>query len=160
MNHSSLHNLQMLLEHAERARDEALARLLRAEAAARQAEQQARHLHDYRDECDQRWNGQFRRVGTAITLVQCYQQFAGRLDTAVGMQNQQMQRLQADTERQRAEVQHCELRVASVRKLIERRSRQISLDLERQDQKLTDERASRQAWQKSQSEPGTIGNFC
>ncbi|MEY4753036.1 MAG: hypothetical protein RJA44_711, partial [Pseudomonadota bacterium] len=31
---------------------------------------------------------------------------------------------------------------------------------ERQDQKLTDERASRQAWQKSQSEPGTIGNFC
>lgn len=153
MNHSSLRSLHLLLEHAERARDDALARLRRAEATLRQAETQAMNLQNYRAECDQRWTGQFRQ-GAAITLVQCYQQFSGRLEGAVGMQNQQTERLRQDLERRQAELQDCEMRVASVRKLVERRGQQLQLHASRQEQKQIDERASRMAWQQSQA--GTV----
>ncbi|MEX8517196.1 MAG: flagellar export protein FliJ [Leptothrix sp. (in: b-proteobacteria)] len=147
MTHSSLQSLGVLLEHAERERDQARVRLQRAELALNNAQTQAEQLQQYRTESDQRWNAQARQ-GISIALLQCHQQFSGRLHGAVGQQDQQLARLQADQQRRQAELLACELRVASVRKLLERRSGVLQQQAERSEQKQLDERSSRATWQR------------
>lgn len=113
--------------------------------AAAQAQQA--QLHDYRTEYEGRWGAQFRQ-GVTMTLMQCYQDFVGRLHGAVDLQGHQVQRLVRDLERARNETLAAELRTASVRKLIERRQNAILVRAERRDQKAQDELASRAAWQR------------
>ena len=59
-----------------------------------------------------------------------------------------MQRLAHDFERTRNDTLAAEMRVASVKKLIERRETTMLLQAERRDQKSQDEMASRAAWQR------------
>jgi len=88
----SLHALTLLLEQAERSRDEALARQQQAEDRLRAAEGQASQLSDYRGQTERRWSAQFRE-GATVTLLHCYQGFIGRLHGA----DQQAQAQQGDT---------------------------------------------------------------
>jgi len=120
MQHPSVQPLNTLLEHAERERDDALAQQQRAEAAMRGAENQVHQLLAYRGECERRWTERS-RAGTTPTLMLCHQTFIGRLQTAVDMQGEVVQRAQAEVQRCREQLLALELRVASVRKLIERR---------------------------------------
>lgn len=146
MTHSSLQGLHTLLEHHERARDEAIQRLQRAEAALANARLQTEQLQQYRADCDRRWTEQFRQ-GAAITLLQCHHQFSGRLQEAVGQQDRQQERLQTERQRRQAELLACEMKVASVRKLMTRRADTLREQADRREQKQFDERAARMAWQ-------------
>ncbi len=151
MTHPSLQPLFVLLEQAERDRDDALSRQRRAQDQLSAARAQESSLRAYRHEYQERWGQQFRQ-GETMTLVHCYHDFVGRLHGAVDHQGQQVERLARDGERAQAEVLAAELRVASVRKLIERRETAMARSAERRDQKGQDEMASRAAWQRLQTE--------
>jgi flagellar protein FliJ len=139
--------LMALLAQTERERDDALQQHQRLEAAFQAAQTQADQLVTYRRDYEQRWTAQFSKEG-AMPLVNCYQNFNERLTQAVEFQRNAVQQAQSAAEKGRATWMEREIRVASVRKLIERRVHEIQLSTERREQKITDEFASRAGWGK------------
>lgn len=142
---SSIQPLLSLLEQAERDRDAALAEHQMAMRQHQNALAQSDQLRNYRDDHSRRWQQQFTQQG-AIELVHCYQGFNDRLSHAV-------QFAQHGVDHAQERVAHChtlllqqEMRVASVRKLIERRQAEARLAQDRRDQKASDEFAARLAW--------------
>jgi flagellar FliJ protein len=81
-----------------------------------------------------------------MELVHCYQGFVGRLSQAVEHQARVAQHTAAQAERALQALQQQELRVASVRKLIERRVLEMQRRGQRSEQRQNDEFASRAAW--------------
>ena len=144
--------LKTLLDHAEGARDQLLAALRRADQQAERVQAQADQLTVYRNEYQQRWAGQFSRRG-AIEIVHCYQSFMQRLDEAVAQQQQQVDAATAACERLRGQLMAAEMRVASVRKLIERRVVEQRRAHDRHEQRQTDETAQQIRWRAAQNEP-------
>jgi len=142
MNHPSLRPLLLVVEQAERLRDEALARRGRADAALQAAEQQQRQLGEYQRESEARWLAQFRQ-GAAITLVQAYHDFVGRLQGAVAMQAQQVERLRRESERVAAAHVVTEQKLAAIRKLLDQRRQALLAAAQRREQKQMDELAAR-----------------
>ena len=137
--------LILLLGQHERQRDAALAEHQRATLASESAAAQAAQLLTYRREYEQRWGAQFQRQGQ-IELVRCYQSFTERLTQAVDQQTLMATLATKRVEAALIALRESELRCASVRKLIERRTHEQHLGAERRDQKQTDEQASRAAW--------------
>lgn len=153
---SALQPLNTLLEQAGAERDTAQAfhqQTLQAHAAA---QRQADQLVDYRRDHAQRFGSQFQRAG-AIELLQCYQGFMGRLDDAVSQQQRSVAQCAARVDAAQSALLAAELRVASVRKLIERRMAEAGRTQDRIEQKASDEFAARAAWQRlagGQAGPG------
>jgi len=144
---STPHNLQalgILLERAEAERDNALAQLQTLRQQAEAARGQAEQLGQYRSEYQQRWTQQFTQR-TTIDIVGHYQNFGTRLDQAITQQGAVSAYAQQKVERATELLRELELRVASVRKLLERRRAEITRGLLRQEQKATDEQAARAA---------------
>jgi len=150
-----LQPLIALLAQTERERDEACSHAQRASQAQSRAAAQADQLLTYRREYEQRWNAQFRTEGR-IELVHCYRGFTERLTQAVEQQQRIAGQAAAQHERARAALAQQELRVASVRKLIERRRQELRLSADRADQKQTDEFGSRLAWSRTASRFGGL----
>lgn len=150
--------LTTLLELAERDRDLALARLLQAEEAARRLVQQAEQLQAYRSEYRQRHPAQGGR-SAGIDVLRCHLQFMQRLEQAMSQLTGQQQAADARTAALRIELLALEMRVASVRKLLERRDGEALQRAERQEQHRTDEAAQRssgalaQAWRGANTPP-------
>lgn len=140
---SELRTLQLLLEQAEQARDAALMALQQAEARAAQAHAQARELGSYRQQYDQRWLAQFQNEGAGVQILQAQQQFGQRLSDAIAQQGSTAALLDARVANARQQLQERELRVASVRKLIERRQAELLSKQLRAEQKISDEFAAR-----------------
>jgi flagellar FliJ protein len=140
-----MHALQTLLEREEAERNQALAELQQAQQQAGAAQLQAEQLLAYRADYQRRWSDQFSRQG-AIEIVHCYQGFMSRLEQAVAQQERIASHAEAQAQRARERVQGCEIRVASVRKLIERRLSERERVAARREQKQTDEVAQRAAW--------------
>ena len=138
---SSLQGLQTVVDHAAFERDQAMTALFRATEGARRLRTQSQQLLAYRDEYQQRWTAQFRQLA-AIEVVTSYQQFVARLDQAL----EQLCRQTMDAEREevlaRGLLIERETRVASVRKLIERRLHAHAQKLGRQDQRQSDDTAT------------------
>jgi len=141
----SLSPLMALLNQAGRERDDALAQARKAEAAQAAAQGQVEQLLAYRVDCETRYREKFSRQ-SSIDQFQTYQGFMGRLTTAVEQQQMVVDNAARRTEAAREAVREQELRVVSVRKLIERRLAELRLAADRRDQKQTDEFASRAAW--------------
>src|SRR5205814_9364293 len=106
---------------------------------------QADQLLVYRREYEQRWNNQFKTEGR-IELVHCYRGFMERLTQAVEQQQRIAEHAATQVERTRQLLAEREMRVASVRKLIERRRQELRLTADRVEQKQTDEFGSRMSW--------------
>jgi flagellar FliJ protein len=140
-----LQPLMALLAQTERERDEAWAQAQQAAQAQQNAAAQAEQLLTYRREYEQRWSAQFRTEGR-IELVHCYRGFMDRLTQAVEQQKRVAEHAAAQLERARAALAEQEMRVASVRKLIERRRQELRLSADRVEQKQTDEFGSRVSW--------------
>lgn len=138
-------SLATVLEQAEAERDLARSALQRAEEQARRAKAQAEQLLRYRGEYQQRWTTQFSREGAA-EIVHCYQNFMGRLEDAVTQQHQQADVAHAHLDALRSRLAAAELRVASVKKLIQRRQAEAMKVLARRDQRQTDETAQQLHW--------------
>lgn len=144
MSSSNLQALTVLLERAEAERDEALRFLQDAQSRASAARGQHDQLSQYRTDYQTRWSQEFAQR-TTVHILGCYQNFGQRLDQAIGQQagiaDYADQRLTAA----RDALMERELRVASVRKLIERRRAESLRSQMRQDQRTTDEQAARAA---------------
>lgn len=137
--------LQALLAQAERERDEAWAQAKHAADRHAGAASQAEELLAYRRDYEQRWNEQFKNGGR-MELLHCYRGFMERLTHALEQQQRIVQHAAQQMEQSRTQLCEHELRVASVRKLMERRHREMQRTAERQEQKQTDEFGSRMAW--------------
>jgi flagellar FliJ protein len=145
---NAMQPLLTLLEQTERERDDAMSVHQRAVAAHQAAVAQAEQLVAYRREYEQRWGDQFSRQGS-IELVRCYQSFTTRLTQAVDHQQRSAVFAAQQVEAARETLMEHEVRVASVRKLIERRMQEAQLSSDRRDQKITDEFAARAAWNRA-----------
>lgn len=141
----SLDALRTLLERCESERDQIAAALARAQDGARRAELQAQQLAAYRGEYGQRWQTRFTQ-GSAIEIVHCYGQFMGRLDDVIGQSHLQLDTARSQADRLRERLVAAELRVASTRKLIERREAERQRIEDRRDQRRTDETAQQLHW--------------
>jgi flagellar FliJ protein len=133
--------LTTLLELAQRQRDEALSALLRAEEAVRRLRLQSDQLTAYRDD----YRGRNPAMGgrsAPIELLRGHEAFMARLQQAMALQQQQLQSAEAHTAQARAALLALETRVASVRKLLERREADQRLLSARQDQRRSDDAAS------------------
>lgn len=144
-NNRSLDPLMALLGQAERERDAALADLQRAGDLQRSAEMQLEQLRQYRTEYEGRFREQF-KTPQGIAALQGYQVFSDRLSQAIEQQSRAVTHAEARAEQMRLLVIEQEMRVASVRKLLERRLNEMKLGAERREQRQTDEFASRAAW--------------
>ncbi|HEX3140378.1 MAG TPA: flagellar export protein FliJ [Rhizobacter sp.] len=148
----SLDPLMALLGQAERERDDALAAMQRANEAHLAAQTQADQLLTYRSEYEARFREQFSRQ-SSIEILQCYQGFSARLGQAIDQQRQIAGHAALRLEQSRETLRSQEMRVASVRKLLERRVQELRLAADRRDQKQTDEFAARAAWNQLQQRP-------
>lgn len=140
MTHESMATLQLLLDRATQERDRLAGELRRGEEVALRARRQGEQLAAYRGEYLQRWGGQFGRGG-AIELMHCYQSFMQRLDEALDQQQRQIDAAERAVAAMRQVLVQAEVRVASVKKLIERRQADVMKAHERRDQRQTDETA-------------------
>lgn len=140
MTTESLATLQLLLDRATQERDRLAGELRRGEEVALRARRQGEQLAAYRGEYLQRWGGQFGRGG-AIEIVHCYQSFMQRLDEALEQQQRQIEAADRAVAAVRQLLLQADLRVGSVKKLIERRRAEHQHRQDRQDQRQTDEAA-------------------
>ena len=145
---TSVQPLLILLGQSEIERDAAQADLQRVLAAHQAAATQADQLLAYRRDYEQRWGTQFQNTG-AMELVHCYRGFMDRLTQAVDQQQRVARHAAAQVDTARAALLATELRVATVRKLIERRVLDERVASNRQEQKISDEFASRSAWNRA-----------
>ena len=136
-------SLKTLLDQAERQRDAALAASLQAEEAARRLRLQAEQLHTYRD-----GTSAATRAGRSspIELLHCHHDFMQRLDQAIQQQEVQLQGAEVRVLQLRAALLAHETRVASVRKLIERRAQEGRLAAARLEQRRGDDATVQRLW--------------
>lgn len=153
---SALQPLLLVLEGAEKARDDAKSDMEAARRAHEAARQQAQSLHDWRQEYQARWQSQFRQSG-GMEIVRCYQDFIQRLADAIAEQDRRVEQTRAYMDRCRELLIERERKVAAVGQLIERRQQEAALIQRRQEQKATDEMASRAGRVQSQG-AGTGAN--
>lgn len=140
MSTQSMATLQLLLDRATQERDRVAGEMRRGEEMALRARRQGEQLAAYRGEYLQRWSGQFGRGG-AIELMHCYQSFMQRLDEALEQQQRQIDAAERAVAAMRQVLVQAEVRVASVKKLIERRQAELQRAEDRRDQRQTDETA-------------------
>jgi flagellar FliJ protein len=137
--------LVTLLQHAEGMRDTAQLSLQRIEAAAESARKQAQQLLTYRSEYEQRWAREFAQRSN-MEIVRHYQGFMQRLTQAVEQQEHVVAHCTAQLESARDMLRSQELRVASLRKLIERRAKELQATALRHERRDADELAALAAW--------------
>jgi flagellar FliJ protein len=137
--------LQLLLERAEEERDAAQARALQAAEMARRLARQAEQLLVYRDEYRRRSPALAVR-GTTMELLRYHRDFMQRLEQAIALQRQQLEATEREAAALRETLLAHETRVASVRKLIERRLKELNQRVARIEQRHSDEAATRAAW--------------
>jgi flagellar FliJ protein len=144
---NAMQSLLTLLAHAERERDAALATLRGCQIEQRNAQAQADQLQRYRRDYEQRWNSEFSRGG-GIAIVHCYQGFVTRLTQAIEQQTHAARMAAQRMAQAETAWRECELRVASVGKLIGRRNLALRDEQNRREQKLQDDQATRMAWER------------
>jgi len=149
-----IHSLMTLLQQAQSERDAAHAALQRAQAVAERAKLQAEQLLNYRRDYERRWSEQFAQRG-AIDIVRCYQNFTQRLSQAIEQQQHSARHSVCQVQLAGDVLRSHEMRVASIRKLIERRTRELQAAIARNEQKAADEHAQ-QAWQRDASAAQSI----
>lgn len=134
--------LHTLLEHAERQRNDAVRLLLQAEEQQRRLQQQGDQLNQYRDEYRQRQPGRG-GVSVSIEVLRSHHEFMTRLDQALLQQQHHMQLAERRVAARRTELLALETRVASVRKLMERRSHEQQRRAAHAEQRRSDDDSSR-----------------
>jgi flagellar protein FliJ len=142
-------SLELLMQRAQSRCDQAQVALRRAGEAAEQARLQHQQLLACRADYEARWSAQFRQGGTMDILLH-YRSFMQRLDQALQMQARQAAMAEARMAQARHELLDSERRVASVRKLLERRRAELAHAGRQREQKQNDELAQRMRWQSSQ----------
>ena len=142
------HSLQALLDHAQTLRDEASLALAAAEERSRSLRLQHQQLLDYRDDYAARSPTQ-RGQTAPIERVRGHHGFMQRLDQAIAQQQATLVLGDAQELRCRQQLLAQETRLASVRKLIERRMKELRSQADRLEQRRSDEAATQRHWRDS-----------
>ena len=137
--------LATLYEHAEQQRDKAMAQLMQAEDAARRMLAQSEQLRNYRSEYAARSPARGGRAAP-IELLRCHLDFMQRLEQAMVQQQAQAEGAERHAAALRQTLIELETRVASVRKLMERRNTAQQVLVDRQEQRRNDEASQQRAW--------------
>ena len=137
-----MQSLLTLLRHAQDERDRCAASWQVAHDAQLALEAQYEQLLAFRHEYEERWSRQFSEQGQ-IELVRSYHAFMQRLTQALDHQQGTVKAAVTRAAKARVVLREREVRVASVRKLLERRDQQARTDSHRREQKFNDEMASR-----------------
>jgi len=140
---SVLSALIVAVEIAARKRDEARHALQEALAVQQAAQAQLHQLQDYARETEQRWGMQADTQVQPEVMYHHYQ-FMDRLGHAAGLQTGVVGDQEARVENARRGLMEAEQRLASLRKVVEQRRRELEQAQARMDQKQTDERAAMQ----------------
>ena len=138
---SNLNALMVAVEVASRKRDDARKVLQDTQAAQQAARDQLDQLEGYARETEARWG---LRADTAVQPEVMYHhyQFIGKLEHAIGLQSGVVQDQARRVEQARQALLQAELRLTSLRKVVERKQHELAIAQMRREQKQTDERAS------------------
>lgn len=138
-------SLKTLLDIATRERDQAAAALAQAEQQLRAQQQQWEQLQGYQADYARR-SPALGGKAAPIEVLRCHQAFMGRLDQALAHQQRVLQAADGEAQRCRHALLQRETRLASIRKLAERRAGSAAQAAERADQRRTDEAAMQRHW--------------
>ena len=133
--------LSVALEMATRQRDEARRVLQHAQGAQRAAQDQLQVLQGYAQETENRW-GMRAQATVAPEVMFHHYHFMGRLDHAAGLQSGVVDDHAQRVALAQQQLRDAEVRLASLRKLLEKRQMEALQAQARRDQKMTDERAA------------------
>jgi flagellar FliJ protein len=133
--------LIVALDVATRARDEARRALQDARASEQAAQDQMAQLQGYAAETQGRWGMKAQAVVQPEVMFHHYQ-FMDRLNHAMDLQRGVMDDHAHRIQKAQEALVAAEIRLASLKKLVERRQQELMQRTLRQDQKQTDERAS------------------
>jgi flagellar FliJ protein len=139
-----IESLHALLQQAEEARDAAVGELQRAQRESQAAMGQHEQLVSYRRDYEARYSAQFASAGS-MEMLRCYQSFMQRLTQAVDQQQRVAQRFAERAAAANQALQQHEIRVASIRKLIERRAEENKRVVAQRERREADELAARSA---------------
>ena len=139
---SSLNALSVAVEVASRKRDDARKVLQDTLAAEQAARAQLDQLEDYARETESRWG---MKADTAMQPEVMYHhyQFMNRLGHAASIQNGVVGDQSARVQVAQRALLDAELRLASLRKVVEKRCNDFALQQQRRDQKQTFQAAGR-----------------
>ena len=140
----SLNAFVVAVDLAERQRDAARQTLQNLQGARQAAQAQLEQLSGYAAETQQRWG---MREGAAVQpeVMRHHYQFMGRLDHAIGLQTQAVSGQDRRLQQAQQTLLQAELRLTSLRKVLEHRRAELAREQQRREQKQTDERASQRA---------------
>ncbi len=140
---SNLNALMVAVEVASRKRDDARKALQDTQAAQQAAKDQLAQLEGYARETEARWGTQADTVRQPEVMYHHYQ-FMDRLGHAASLQGSVVGDHAKRVDAARQALLDAELRLASLRKVLDKRRQELSLQQMRRDQKQTDERAALQ----------------
>ncbi|MFY3384881.1 flagellar export protein FliJ [Paracidovorax sp. MALMAid1276] len=140
---SNLNALMVAVEVASRKRDDARRALQDTQAAQQAARDQLDQLEGYARETEGRWGTRPDTVRQPEVMYHHYQ-FMDRLAHAASLQGNVVGDHAHRVEVARQALLDAELRLASLRKVLERRRLELALQQLRREQKQTDERAALQ----------------
>ncbi|GKS97296.1 flagellar export protein FliJ [Acidovorax sp. SUPP2825] len=140
---SSLNAFLVAVEMAERKRDEARQVLQDAQRARQASQAQLQQLEGYALETQGRWGAQADTTVKPEVMYHHYQ-FMDRLAHAVGLQTGVVGDQAGRVEHATRAVLAAELRLAALKKVVEKRRIEMDKLQARRDQKQTDERAALQ----------------
>jgi len=133
--------LSVAVEMATRQRDEARRVLQHAQGSQRAAQDQLQVLQGYAQETENRW-GMRAQATVAPEVMFHHYHFMGRLDHAAGLQSGVVDDHAQRVALAQQQLRDAEVRLASLRKLLEKRQMEALQAQARRDQKMTDERAA------------------
>lgn len=141
---STLNAFVVAVELAERRRDAARQALANVQGARQAAQAQLGQLTGYAAETQDRWG---LKAGAAVQpeVMHHHYHFMGRLDHAIELQTRALSGQDQRVAQARQALLQAELRLASLRKVLELRKAELALQQQRREQKQTDERAAQRA---------------
>ena len=135
--------INKVIELAERRRDEAMSELARQRQAQQQAQAQMEQLTGYAGEAQRRW-AERGASGVDVALLMHHRQFMARLDHAIDFQRNVLAGHEQQLQQAQSQVIEAERELASLRKVAARQMQAWLQQLQRRDQKHTDEMAQTQ----------------
>lgn len=150
---SNLNALAVAVEAASRKRDDARKMLLSVLAAQKTAHAQLQQLEDYATETQSRW-GMRADATVKPEVMYHHYQFMDRLGHAAGIQSGVVSAQARRVETARNALLQAEIRLTSLRKVMDKRRYDLEMHQMRKDQKQTDERAALQYRSSSQDPQG------
>ncbi len=137
--------LQTLIDQAERERDAAQAAVLQADEQTRRLQAQQQQLQDYQADYASRAPALGGHSAT-IAQLRAHHAFMQRLQQALAQQQAVVAQARQQLLTRRDSLLACEIKLASVRKLAERRVQEDQRQSARHEQKRSDEAAAQRHW--------------